>query len=108
MNGSIVAGATRVQSGVMPRLAGVTNFPIGPGVLSSGATLSAVALAPFLDTAGRVETLFLSTLSRRPRADEAERMVAYVHKGGATGDRQAALGDIFWALLNSPEFLLNH
>jgi hypothetical protein len=84
------------------------GLPIAPTRLPGGATLSAVALAPFLDTPGRVEALFLATLSRRPRADEAERMVAYIEKGGATGDRQAALGDVFWALLNSPEFMFNH
>jgi hypothetical protein len=87
MNGRIVAGATH---------------------LDAGATLSAVADAPFLDSAGRVETLYLATLSRPPRPREAARMVAYVDGGGANGDRKKALSDVFWALLNSPEFLLNH
>jgi hypothetical protein len=87
MNGSIVTEAT---------------------TLGSGATLSAVADAPFLDTAGRVETLCLATLSRPPRPGEAQRMVAYVDNGGATGERRQALADVFWALLNSAEFRLNH
>ena len=87
MNGRLVAGATHIEG---------------------GATLSAVAEAPFLDTAGRVETLFLATLSRRPKPEEAARLVAYVEKGGPTGDCRRALSDVFWALLNSPEFLLNH
>jgi hypothetical protein len=34
-------------------------------------TLNGVATAPFLDTAGKVETLFLATLGRRPSAKEA-------------------------------------
>jgi hypothetical protein len=87
MNGRVVAGATHLER---------------------GATLSAVAEAPFLDTAGRVEALFLATVSRRPKPEEAARMAAYVERGGATGDRRKALADVFWALLNSPEFLLNH
>jgi hypothetical protein len=87
MNGRTVAGATHVEG---------------------GATLSAVAEAPFLDTAGRIETLFLATLSRRPRREEAARLAAYVEGGGSAGDPRKALSDVFWALLNSPEFLLNH
>jgi hypothetical protein len=87
MNGQVVSAATR---------------------LDTGATLSAVAEAPFLDTGDRVETLFLAALSRRPTPDEADRMIAYVERGGTTGDRRTALADVFWALLNSPEFLFNH
>jgi hypothetical protein len=68
-------------------------------------TLSAIADAPFLDTNQRVETLFLATLSRRPRAEEAARLSAYVR---SSRDQDAALGDVFWALLNSSEFFLNH
>ncbi|HEY7155290.1 MAG TPA: DUF1549 and DUF1553 domain-containing protein [Gemmataceae bacterium] len=70
--------------------------------------LTAVVNAPFLDTDGRIETLFLATLSRKPRPDEAEKYRRYVEKGGAVKNTQAALGDVFWALLNSPEFFLNH
>jgi hypothetical protein len=87
MNGRLVAGATHLEN---------------------GATLSAIAEAPFLDTAGRVETLFLATLSRRPEPEEAATMIAHVEGGGTNGGRRKALSDVFWALLNSPEFLLNH
>jgi hypothetical protein len=51
-----------------------------------------------------IEELYLVTVSRKPTAEEMERMVKYV----ATRDRKAALADIFWALLNSAEFILNH
>jgi len=71
-------------------------------------TLGAVTEAPFLDTAGKVEALFLASLSRKPRPEEAQRLVKYVNEGGAAKDRKKALGDVFWALLNSPEFILNH
>ena len=88
MNGPLVAKATQV---------------------AVGATLSAVAEAPFLDTAGRVETLFLAALGRRPKPDESARMVAYVEsRVAATGRGPTALSDVFWALLNSPEFVVNH
>jgi hypothetical protein len=67
--------------------------------------LAAVADAPFLDTEQRVETLFLATVSRRPTAEESARLSAHVR---GSNDRDAALGDVFWALLNSSEFFLNH
>jgi hypothetical protein len=71
-------------------------------------TLAAVANAPFLDTAGKVETLYLAALSRPPRPDEKARLVRYVERGGPSGDPGRALADVFWALLNSGEFYLNH
>jgi hypothetical protein len=71
-------------------------------------TLATVAESAATNTARRVETLFLVVLSRKPRPEEAARMIRYVERGGATGDRKKALADVFWALLNSTEFCLNH
>jgi len=59
-------------------------------------------------TARKVESLYLVVLSRKPRPAESERFVKYVDAGGAAGDAGKALADVFWVLLNSPEFLLNH
>jgi hypothetical protein len=59
-------------------------------------------------TARKVESLYLVVLSRKPRPEESERFVKYVDAGGAAGDPKKALADVFWVLLNSPEFLLNH
>ena len=56
----------------------------------------------------RVQKLFFATLSRTPTAEESERMVRYVDSGGPRHDQKAALADVFWALLNSSEFFLNH
>jgi hypothetical protein len=55
-------------------------------------------------TARKVESLYVVVLSRKPRPDESERFVRYVEKG----DPKKALADVFWVLLNSPEFILNH
>lgn len=74
----------------------------------SGRTLEAIATAPFLDTTGRVEALFLATLGRPPRDDERRVFVAHVESGGAKKDPKRALADVFWALLNSNEFGMNH
>jgi hypothetical protein len=75
---------------------------------ATGDTLAAVAEAPFLDTADKVESLYLASLTRRPRPDEAAALAAYVDRAKTEEDRSKALGDIFWALLNSPEFRFNH
>ena len=47
-----------------------------------GNTLSAILDAPFLDSAGRIEMLYLATLSRRPTRAESQRLVKYVEAGG--------------------------
>ncbi|HEV8061320.1 MAG TPA: DUF1553 domain-containing protein, partial [Gemmataceae bacterium] len=54
--------------------------------------------------ARKVESLYLVVLSRKPRPEESARFVAYV----AAGDAKSTLADVFWILLNSPEFILNH
>ncbi len=59
-------------------------------------------------TARKVESLYLVVLSRKPRSVESERFVKYVEKGGPEGNPKKALADVFWVLLNSPEFILNH
>lgn len=84
-----------------PLIAGVTNP-------ESGDTLAAVAEAPFLETPGRIERLYLAALTRRPRPDELAPLVTYVETGGPEKDKSKALADVFWALLNSPEFRFNH
>jgi hypothetical protein len=74
--------------------------------LNRSETLAAVADAPFLDMGQRIETLFLATLSRKPRPAEADRFLQYVNKDKK--NPKGALTDVFWALLNSSEFMLNH
>ena len=76
--------------------------------LQKSKTLSAVLAFPGWSDADRIETLFLASLSRPPRPDEAARLLKYVKTGGPKKDRKEALADVFWALLNSSEFMLNH
>ena len=77
-------------------------------VASGPETLAAVAESPFLDDRQKLETLFLATLSRPMRPEEASRYQRYVEQGGPTGNPRKALADVFWVLLNSSEFILNH
>ncbi|HVS37316.1 MAG TPA: DUF1549 domain-containing protein [Gemmataceae bacterium] len=76
--------------------------------LQEGRTLRAVAEAPFLTTADKVEALYLAALGRPPRPAERDRLVAYVESGRPRKDPDSALADVFWALLNSSEFGVNH
>jgi hypothetical protein len=74
--------------------------------LAGSGVLAAVARAgPSRSTAQRIEELYLAVLSRPPRPEESERLVRYVEAGK---ERTAALRDVYWALLNSTEFILNH
>jgi Protein of unknown function (DUF1553)/Protein of unknown function (DUF1549) len=70
--------------------------------------LAGVIDAPFLNTNGKVEVLFLGALSRKPTVSEAEKFASYVDRGGAVNNQKKALTDVYWALLNSSEFVLNH
>lgn len=62
-------------------------------------------LAREQDPAKRVEELFLCTVSRPPTAKEAAALIEGVR---TKGDRAEAYEDIFWALLNSTEFVTRH
>jgi hypothetical protein len=54
--------------------------------------------------ARRIEDLYRVTLSRKPRPEETKRLLEYA----AAHESKQALRDIFWSLLNSTEFILNH
>jgi len=70
--------------------------------------LQAAIDAPFLDTRARIETLYLAALTRGPRPDELAEIEPYVEQAGSETGKKQALADVFWALLNSAEFALNH
>jgi len=107
---------TEVQTSILQALALMNGKLIGDATnLDRSETLAAVADAPFLDTRGRIEALYLASLSRPPKPKELDRLVKYVEvntAGGSASERERsqrlALADVFWALLNSGEFFLNH
>jgi Protein of unknown function (DUF1549)/Protein of unknown function (DUF1553) len=87
MNGSYVEGATNPET---------------------SQALAAIVKAPFLDTPGRIETLYLATLTRRPKPQERSLLMRFVDKRKTAEEKEKAFADIFWAILNGPEFHLNH
>ena len=70
--------------------------------------LGAIAEAPFLDVYGKIDALFMATLSRPATSLEMQRFANHVVNGGTENDERKALADVYWALLNSSEFMLNH
>jgi hypothetical protein len=87
MNGEFVAAATRP---------------------SAGQTLTATLRFPVIDDRERIEMLFLAALSRSPSPIELAEVESLLQEATAAEARDEILADLFWALLNSSEFLLNH
>ncbi len=75
--------------------------------LENNKSLFTIATSP-IPNARRVETLYLLVLSRLPRPEESARMVRYIENGGPGRDSRQAVANVYWALLNSGEFMLNH
>lgn len=76
--------------------------------LDNSQTLRAIAEFPAMTADEKLETLFLASLSRQPTTAERKRLGEYIAAGKSSEDSKSALSDVFWALLNSSEFLLNH
>jgi hypothetical protein len=81
LNGDTV-NAKIQQGGLLPKLMATRKFP-----------------------EERIMELYVRCLTRRPTREELDKLTPLI----AEGTNQAqSLGDIFWALLNSREFLFNH
>jgi hypothetical protein len=52
-----------------------------------------------------IEELYIRCLCRKPNKEELSSLSSIVAQAG---DRQKALEDVFWGILNSREFIFNH
>jgi hypothetical protein len=52
-----------------------------------------------------IDSIFIRALSRLPSAEEKARLMGVVSDAG---DPNVGLEDVFWAVLNSREFVFNH
>jgi hypothetical protein len=86
MNGDFMARSTRLEGN--KNLESIANSTIGRG--------------------RRIEQLYLMTLSRKPTKKELGVMLGYVKGRAKAGNEKKAFEDVFWALMNSAEFMLNH
>src|SRR5205085_11964703 len=116
-NGKLTVDATTLERGKNLRsIATEANRPVTilvpyvsgfrTGLMAAGSFKPAQPSSA--DHARRIRELYKIALSRKPTLAEEERLVKYLESGGPSGDRSKALADIFWALLNSPEFYFNH
>jgi len=85
MNGDLVSKATSIEK---------------------GSFLARIATDPKMSNAERIRYLYLAALARQPSKKENE--LANVLLRLRKYDAVAALQDVWWALLNSNEFILNH
>lgn len=75
--------------------------------LGEGELFTAVSELPDWKITDRIEALYIATLGRKPTGSEIERLQRYIGKADKSQETQQ-LGDVFWMLLNSAEFRLNH
>jgi len=73
--------------------------------LDQSRTLRGVLEAPFLSEEAKLDTLYLAVFSRRPRDAERTFLVEHVRKHESGDGQKQAFAEIFWGLLNSPEFV---
>jgi hypothetical protein len=55
-----------------------------------------------------IENIYQRTLCRKPSDAEAKPLLAMLDKEEKPEEQTAILEDVFWALLNSKEFIFNH
>ena len=100
---------TERQTSILQALAMMNGqFTSSATSLDQSSTLTAIAEFPLMKTPDRIEALYLSALTRKPRPEELARLTKYVDSGGPSKNQKQALADVFWAMLNSSEFLFNH
>lgn len=95
---------TETQTSILQALT-LMNGKLITDATNMSTSLKLAALAKDGTSIAKIESLYLSTLSRLPRTEESARMVRYVD---SVPDARAGLADVFWALLNSSEFRFNH
>ncbi len=76
---------------------------VGPKIQQGG--LVAKMLQDKRTPAQVIETIYVRSLSRTPTTIELQKLLAQVD---ASPNKQQALEDVFWAVLNSREFMFNH
>ena len=95
--------ASGIPQALMMMNGKMTNEAIDP---ERSRLLRAVVDSPFFNDRDRIKTLYMAVLTRPPSRDESEWLETFVASKKDDSDRTSAYGEILWALLNSPEFVL--
>jgi hypothetical protein len=96
---------TETQTSLLQALTLMNGKLVADATSVTGSHKLASLLSGKGTNAEKLESLYLSTLGRLPRAQETERLLQYLD---SQADARLALADVFWALLNSAEFRFNH
>jgi hypothetical protein len=104
---------TEYPTSILQALAMMNGRLIGEQItVERSETLAGALKRTPADSAGQIETLYLAALSRKPRSNELEKLTRFlessISENGSEAGRKSALTDVFWTLLNSSEFILNH
>ena len=99
--------ATEYAAGIQQTLHLMNDNQPTVSTIAMNVGLTAALDAPFLSDDERLETLFLSTVSRFPKSGEKE-LFAQSSESADDNSKRAIRADLLWALLNSAEFRFNH
>jgi hypothetical protein len=112
---------TEVQTSILQALLLMNGKFVGDATnLDRSHRLASVLDMPSWDTSKRLEVLYLAALSRKPTQREVDRANRFINDALKSDDGKplaekekdkrykAALADVYWAILNSGEFYLNH
>jgi hypothetical protein len=106
MNSDLIRLATDLDAGRGGRGARSKASLDAAGRVPQRGFLAETAADPELDNAERVTRLYLAALARRPSAPELRLCNDLL--AARNGNAGEAMRDIWWALLNSNEFILQH
>jgi hypothetical protein len=98
----IASDCERTNETAMPQAFQLISGPLVQELLTRSTNRIATLLTSEKNSDELVDEIFWTTLSREPSAPERERAIAHL---SADPDRRKATEDLFWALLNSKEFV---
>jgi hypothetical protein len=96
------APAEEVQGTIPQALLMMNSALVNVYIAASGKTFLAQGLAKGMSDDALLAALYERTLARKPKVEEMQICLRYLKR---VGNRQEALEDIFWSLVNSTEFL---
>ncbi|MGL6074205.1 MAG: DUF1549 domain-containing protein [Fimbriiglobus sp.] len=106
--GKVVQKPTESQTSILQSLMMMNGGDIANQTLvGTGETLTAVYEAPFLKPKAKIETLYLAALGRNPTDEETRVTMSRLDAAKKPNAQKQVYSDLFWVLLNSPEFLFN-